>query len=197
MRELMNWCFRKSNALLTRTNEYEHLWRSAWEKIAAAIESFERGASKVVEFADAGFSLVTLAPEVFSPAVLILRAMPRPTPRSRVMQRQLFLIATPLKNGWAYRIDYPYYSWAETVVRPRVERHDFSELLTELNQLERERKGVWKLDNNEMTSAIKFLGSDGKLAASRLTPDEVAKIFQQRNSTSAKIRQLAFSSASV
>lgn len=165
--------------VLTRTNDYEHLWRAAWWRIAAAIESFERGTSRVTEYADSGLSLVTLAPEVFSAAGFDPERHAAPcTVISRYTKGSLFLIATPLKSGWAYRIDYPYYSWAETVVRPRIERHDFSQLLTELNQLESGRAGVWKLDNNEMTSAIKFVGSDGTLAASKLTPDEVTRVFQ-------------------
>jgi hypothetical protein len=162
--------------LLTRTDEYEPLWRSPWEKIAKALESFERGGSKVIEFADAGLSLVTLAPEVFSESGFNPTRHAAPyTAISHYAKGELFLITTPVKNGWVYRIDYPYYSWAETVVRPSIPRREFSELLTELNQHESERAGVWKLDNTEMTSAIKFLGSDGTLAASRLTPDEVAK----------------------
>jgi hypothetical protein len=80
-----------------------------------------------------------------------------------------------LNNGWAYRIDYPYYSWAETIVRPRIARRDFSRLLTELNQIERERAGEWKLDTNELASAVKFQAADGTLAASTLAPDEVVK----------------------
>lgn len=162
--------------LLTRIDEYEPLWRSAWEKIAKALESFERGGSKVIEFSDAGLSLVTLAPEVFSESGFNPTRHAAPyTAISHYAKGELFLITTPVKNGWVYRIDYPYYSWAETVVRPIIPRREFSELLTELNQHEPERAGVWKLDNTEMTSAIKFLGSDGTLAASKLTPDEVAK----------------------
>jgi uncharacterized protein DUF6687 len=161
--------------VLTRTDDYEHLWRAAWEKIAAAIESFERGASKVTEFADARLSLVTLAPEMFGPAGFDASLHSAPyTAISRYAKGSLFLIATPMKNGWAYRIDYPYYSWAETVVRPRIERRELSPLLIELNQLETS-EGEWKLDNNEMTSAIKFLGQGGMMTASMLAPDEVAK----------------------
>jgi hypothetical protein len=95
---------------------------------------------------------------------------------SRYAKGKLFLITTPLSNGWAYRIDYPYYSWAETVVRPRVPRRDFSQMLAALNELEPERAGAWKVDTSELASAIKFLGDDGTLAASRLAPDKVAKI---------------------
>jgi hypothetical protein len=163
--------------LLTRTNEYEHLWRSAWEKIATAMESFERGTSKVREFSDAGLSLVTLAPDVFSPSGFNPTRHAAPfTAISRYARGQLFLITTPLRDGWAYRIDYPYYSWAETIIRPHIRRRDFSQLLAELNEGERGKEGTWKLDNREMTSAIKFLGSDGTLAPSMLPPDEVAKI---------------------
>ena len=162
--------------VLTRTGDYEPLWRSAWDKIATAIESFERGASTVTEFGDAGVSLITLAPDIFSPAGFNPTRHTAPyTAISHYAKGRLFLITTPLKNGWAYRIDYPYYSWAETIVRPRIPRRDFSQLLTELNQLEGEREGAWKLDNSELASAIKFLGNDGKLAASTLAPDEVAK----------------------
>ena len=164
--------------VLTKTNDYEPLWRGAWGKIANAIESFERGDSKVTEFSDVGLSLVTLAPDVFGadgfdPA---RHAVPY-TAISRYAKGQLFLISTPLQNGWAHRIDYPYYSWAETIVRPRIPRRDFSHVLTDLNQLERGHDVSWKLDNGEMTSAIKFLGADGRPAPSMLAPDEVAKLF--------------------
>jgi hypothetical protein len=164
--------------LLTKTDEYESLWRGPWERIAMAIESFERGASQVTDIPDAGLSLVTLAPEVFGDGGFDPARHSAPyTAISRYAKGQLFLITTTLQKGWAYRIDYPYYSWAETVVRPRIPRRDFSQLLTELNQLEREDAGKWKLDDGEMTSAIKFLGADGALAASNLRPDDVARIF--------------------
>ncbi|HEV7797559.1 MAG TPA: DUF6687 family protein [Pyrinomonadaceae bacterium] len=170
--------------LLTKTDEYESLWRSAWEKIAKAMESFERGTSSVTEFVDARLSLVSLAPDVFSPSGFNPTRHAAPyTAISRYAKGELFLITTPVKNGWVYRIDYPYYSWAETIVRPRIPRRDFSGLLFELNQIDPEDEGVWKKDNNEMTSAIKFLGSDGTLAASMLTPDEVAKTIRAHSLT--------------
>jgi len=165
--------------VLTRIDDYEDLWRDAWDKIAKAVESFEVGSSHVTEFVDSGLSSITLAPEAFGPAGFDPARHAAPfTAISRYAKGSLFLIATPLKNGWAYRIDYPYYSWAETIVRPRVKRHDFAQLLTELNQLEPGLEGVWKMDNNEMTSVMKFLGSDEKLAASQLAPDDLAARFQ-------------------
>ena len=165
--------------VLTRTNEFEPLWRGAWDKIAQAIESFERGASTVTEFSEAGLSLITLAPDVFSPSGFNPTRHAAPyTAISRYAKGRLFLITTPFKNGWTYGIDYPYYSWAETVVRPRIQRRDFSQLLAELNRLEGNQAGTWKLDNSEMTSAVKFLGNDGTLVASTLAPDDVAKFIR-------------------
>lgn len=164
--------------LLTQPDNYESLWRPAWERIARAFESFERGTSGVTEFSDTGISLVTLAPEVFSSNGFNPTRHAAPyTAISRYAQGQLFIITTPLQNGWVYRIDYPYYSWAETIVRPRIPRRDFSTVLGELNRLEDGSEDSWKLDNAEMTSAIKFLDPNGRLAASRLLPDEVARIF--------------------
>lgn len=159
--------------ILTRIEDYEHLWREPWEKIATAMDSFAREASAIIEFPDVSLSLVNLAPDVFGPSGFDPAQHAAPyTVISQHAKGRLLLIATPLKDGWAYRIDYPYYSWAETVVRPRIERLDFSELLDQLNH--EKKRGTWKLDNREMTSAIKFLDAEGKLAASSLRPDEVA-----------------------
>jgi len=164
--------------LLTKTDEYESLWRDDWDRIALAIESFERGSSRVTEFTETGLSWVLLAPDVFSSSGFnpTRHAAPQ-TAISRYARGRLLLITTPLANGWAYRVDYPYYSWAETVVRPRVPRRDFSQILNELNQLERGREGEWKLDNSELSSAIKFRADDGTLTGSMQKPDQVAKIF--------------------
>lgn len=166
--------------LLTRTDEYEPLWRSAWDQIAKAIESFERGASTVTEFGEAGVSLVTLAPDVFSPSGFNPTRHAAPyTAISHYAKGRLFLITTPLRDGWSYRIDYPYYSWAETIVRPRIERRDFSPLLFRLNQIEGEKEGVWKADSSELASAFKFLSKHGNLAASTLAPDDVAQAIRE------------------
>jgi hypothetical protein len=159
--------------ILTRTDDYEKLWREPWERIATAIESFERGSSEVNELPN-GLSLITLAPDVFVPAGFDPKRDVAPfTAISRYAKGKLFLIATPLNGGWAYRIDYPYYSWAETVVRPKIARHDFNDCLLQLNELEK-GPGEWTVDKGELSSAVKFLGIDEKLAPSRLQPDQVA-----------------------
>jgi hypothetical protein len=164
--------------VLTRTNDYEPLWRTAWERIATAIESFERGASTVEEFPDAKLSMITLAPEVFSPSGFNPTRHAAPyTAISRYARGHIFLIATPVTGGWVYRIDYPYYSWAETIVRPHIARHDLNPLVNQLKRFEK-REGRWQLDTREMTSAVKFVAADGTPGTSMIAPDEVAKILR-------------------
>ena len=161
--------------VLTHTNEYESLWRDAWNRIAVALESFANGSSGVDEDSEARLSIVTLAPEIFGPSGFqpALHAAPF-TAISHQAHGELFLIATPLDEGWAYRIDYPYYSWAETIMRPRIERRDFTQLVTHLNESDQSAKGHWRVDTSELASAIKFSDANGKLTESKLTPDIVA-----------------------
>jgi len=162
--------------LITNINDYEDLWRDGWESIAKAIESFESGSSQVKEFTENDLSLVTLAPQIFSGSRFNPTRHSAPyTAISRYARAKLFVIAIPNSGGWFYRIDYPYYSWAETIVRPHVQRRDFTEVLRRLSESER-NPGNWKLDSREMTSAVKFLDESGSLATSSQSPDEVANI---------------------
>jgi hypothetical protein len=161
--------------VITDTNAFEELWRESWTRIKAALDSFAKGASRVEEDTNARLSVVTLAPEVFGADGFDPYHHSAPfTAISHHARGELFLIATPLNHGWAYRIDYPYYSWAETVVRPAIARRDFSGLVSRLNELEKSTNGSWQIDSSELSSAIKFRDGSGKLAASKLTPDAVA-----------------------
>ena len=174
--------------LLTNINNYESLWREGWNSVTAAIESFEQGRSRVTEYSDAKISLITLAPELFDGSGFSPTRHAAPyTAISKFARGQLFLIAIPTSGGWFYRVDYPYYSWAETVVRPRVERRDLSGALQLLNDRESNREGRWQPDNHEMTSAVKFLDNAGTLAASRLEPNVVAEILQNSFARAATI----------
>ncbi len=169
--------------LLTNVNNYEPLWRDGWKRIADALESFDRGTSDVIEYADSKVSLITLAPELFDGGGFSPTRHAAPyTAISKFARGELFLIGIPTPGGWFYRLDYPYYSWAETVVRPRVDRRDLTSALQALNEQETNSEGRWKVDHLEMTSAAKFLGNQGTLAASKLSPDEVAKVFQTSTS---------------
>ncbi|MGZ8842249.1 MAG: DUF6687 family protein [Pyrinomonadaceae bacterium] len=161
--------------VIAHTNKYEPLWRESWRRIETALDSFAKGASRVEEIGDAKISLVTLAPEVFGASGFDPTRHAAPfTAISHHAHGDLFLIATPLESGWAYRLDYAYYSWAVTVVRPKIERRDLSGLMNQLNDLEGNPSAKWELDSSELASAAKFSDERGKLAASRLEPDAVA-----------------------
>ena len=164
--------------VLTNINNYESLWLDGWKKIVEALESFDRGSSTVTEFSETKVSLVTLSPEIFSGEGFNPTRHSAPyTAISKFARGELFVIAIPSEHGWFYRIDYPYYSWAETVVRPKIERRDLSNILRTLNDKERNRDGVWQADSREMTSAAKYLNEKKNLTGSTLTPDDVIEAF--------------------
>ena len=162
-------------SVIRRTGDYEELWRESWTRIETALDSFAKGESQVEEDNRARLSIVTLAPQVFGAMGFDRYHHSAPfTAISHHARGELFLIATPLNDGWAYRIDYPYYSWAETLVRPPVPRRDFTPLVKQLNELDESSGGRWETDSSELSSAIKFRDEAGKLAPSRLTPEVLA-----------------------
>ena len=165
--------------VITDTNAFEELWRESWTRIEAALNSFAKGESRVDEDTNAGLSVVTLSPGVFGAKGFDPYRHAAPfTAISHEARGDLFLIATPLGEGWAYRIDYPYYSWAETVVRPQIARRDFSALVRQFNELDQSAAGRWEIDDSELASAIKFRDQSGKLGASKLAPDTVAGLLR-------------------
>jgi len=162
--------------VLTRTDDYEFLWRDVWQRIEGAMNSFERGSSTVEEFLDEKLSLILLAPDIYSSSGFKPTKHGAPfTAITRYAHGELFLIARPVGNGWNYRVDFPYYSWAETVTRPTIIRRDFSGLVARLNQLDSLREGTWKVDKSELASAIKFTAEDGGPGRSSLSPATVAE----------------------
>ena len=168
----------KLEHLLTNINDYEALWLAGWKKIVDALESFDRGSSTVTEFNDSKLSLVMLDPEIFSGSGFNPTRHSAPyTAISKFVHGELFVIAIPSSDGWFYRIDYPYYSWAETVVRPMIKRRDLTNALQTLNSKEGNRNGRWQPDNSEMTSAAKFMDAEQTLTPSHLKPEEVVDAF--------------------
>jgi hypothetical protein len=165
----------KVEHVLTHTSFYESLWRDSWARVERALDSFAKGESRVDEAPDARVSIVTLAPAVFGPTGFEPSRDAAPfTAISRHAHGELFLIATPYDHGWTYRIDYPYYSWAETVVRPKIPRRDLTALMARLNELETNAMGTWQTDSSELASAGKFVDRNGLLAASSLEPEVTA-----------------------
>jgi uncharacterized protein YqkB len=166
----------KVEHVLTHTDFYEALWREPWRRIEVALDSFAKGESRVEEDLVNKISLVTLGPAVFGPAGFDPAAHAAPFAAiSHHAHGNLFVIATPLNDGWAFRVDYPYYTWAETVVRPSIPRPDLSAAITALNEIENSETGRWLIDSRELASAIKFSDLNNQLTASRIAPDAVAR----------------------
>lgn len=177
----------KVEHVLTHTSFYESLWRESWARVERALNSFAKGDSRVDEYGDNKLSLVTLASVVFGPTGFEPSRDSAPfTAISHHARGELFLIATPFNGGWAYRIDYPYYSWAETAVRPKIERRDLTALMSRLNERETNDSAVWQTDSSELASAAKFVDRNGILAASRLEPDIVASELRTTSLTGAQ-----------
>jgi len=166
----------KVEHVLTHTDFYESLWREPWKRIEVALDSFARGESRVDEDLVNKISLVTLAPAIFGPRGFDPAAHAAPFAAiSHHARGNLFVIATPLSDGWAYRVDYPYYSWAETVIRPSIPRPDLSDAITALNEIENSETDRWVVDSSELASAIKFSDVNNQLTASRIAPEAVAR----------------------
>ena len=168
--------FPEVERLLRNVNAYEPLWRDGWKAVADALESFESGRSQVREYQESKISVVTLATDIFHGGGFSPTKHSAPfTAISKYAHGELFLIGIPADSGWFYRLDYPYYSWAETVVRPSITRRDLTNSLAALHEKEPNGNGQWAMDNREMTSAVKFLDESGSLAVSRLEPDQVVE----------------------
>jgi uncharacterized protein YqkB len=166
----------KVEHVLTHTDFYESLWREPWRRIEVALDSFAKGESRVDEDLMNKISLVTLAPAVFGPSGFDPAAHAAPFAAiSHHAHGNLFVIATPLNDGWAYRVDYPYYSWAETIVRPSIPRPDLGAAINALNESESNETGRWVIDSSELASAIKFSDVNNQLTASKVAPDQVAR----------------------
>jgi hypothetical protein len=172
--------------VISDVNGYEQFWHGEWVRIEAWLNSFESGASRVVEHPETGLSVVTLEGNLFGQSAFTpTRHIAPYTAIAHNARGSLFLIAAPMGSGWSYRIDYPYYSWAETVVRPRVVRRDLSGLVEELNELERESSGQqkptgqWIVDGTELSSAVKFRDEEGSLAVSTLDPARLTSALDQ------------------
>lgn len=162
--------------VIRHTGLYENLWRASWKRIETALGSFAKGESRIDEDHEAKLSTVMLASNIFGPAGFNPAEHAAPfTAISHHARGELYLIVTPVNGDWTYRIDYPYYSWAETVVRPPIPRRDFTTVIERLNELEPSQRGRWRIDDSELASAIKFSDSTNRLASSQLAPDKVVE----------------------
>lgn len=144
--------------LVAGPDRFEPLWRDRLAAIDAAMEGFAAGRSRVAE--DAGHLLS---------AVLLEPGVPLEAARHAISHHargRVYLIAWPAEGGgWRYRVDWPYWSWAETVDRPRIDRVDLEPAAARLRALD--QAGGWEVERGHLGDALAS-------ASSRALPDAVA-----------------------
>ncbi|HEU5059305.1 MAG TPA: DUF6687 family protein [Kofleriaceae bacterium] len=144
--------------LVAAPDRFEPLWRDGLAAIDRAMDGFAAGRSRVDE-----------DPAHLVSAVQLERGVPLEAARHAISHHasgRLYLIASELAGGgWSYRIDWPYWSWAETVDRPRIERVDLEPLAARLRALD--PGGTWRLQRGHISDSLEAAGS-------RARPEEVA-----------------------
>jgi len=141
--------------LLAAPDRFEPLWRDAVARVDAVMDSFASGRSRVEE--NGPLSSVLLAAEVDEAASRYAI--------SHHARGRVYLIASEAEGGWSFRVEWPYWSWAETVDRPRVTRVDLAPLSERLAALD--PSGLWRLVQSDLSPGLRGAGS-------RLEPGEVA-----------------------
>ncbi len=144
--------------LLAEPDRFEPLWRDGLAAIDAAMEGFAAGRSRVEE-----------DPEHLVSAIHLDRAAALDAARHAISHHasgRLYLIASEAADGrWSYRVDWPYWSWAETVDRPLIRRIDLEPVAARLRALDPDAS--WRVERSEISPGLRAAGS-------RARPDRVA-----------------------
>lgn len=144
--------------LLAVPDRFEPLWREPLAAIDAAMEGFAAGRSRVDEDAGGRVSSIQL-----ERGVSLEAARPAISHHAR---GGIYLVAREEDGGtWRYRVDWPYWSWAETVDRPRIDAIDLAPAAARLAAID--PAGGWQVESGHLADAIRS-------GRSRARPDEVA-----------------------
>ena len=144
--------------LLADPDRFEPLWRDALAAIDVVMEGFASGRSRVDE--DPAHLVSSIQLDGAAPLEAARHAI------SHHARGRLYLIASEAEGGgWRYRVDWPYWSWAETVDRPRVETVDLETAAARLRAIDPD--GAWRVQRGHLADALES-------ARSRARPDAVA-----------------------
>ena len=144
--------------LLARPDRFEPLWRDRLSAIDRAMESFAAGRSPIDEDADRLVSAIQLVGEGDIEATR--HAI------SHHARGRLYLVARQAGDGgWSYRVEWPYWSWAETVDRPRIQRIDLGPVARRLGELD--PTAAWRVEESEISPGL-------RCAETRIAPEAVA-----------------------
>ena len=147
---------------------YAALWEDELAWWEASRDALRSGALRLTELAPARLTVAEWDEE------------PHPAVLDGAMGGDLALLVIEGDEGFHYRADWRYYSWAETVSpqRPPVRTVDLEKLCLPLNSLETNRRGRWMhagYQGQGMTEALRFTNLLGEELESHLQPTEVVQ----------------------
>jgi hypothetical protein len=149
---------------------HKSLWEGALNQLHKNFDAFKAKEFSVKELWDDWLSVVE---GPFSP---------HPMAVDRFCQGRVFLLSNPGPEGKGrtFGVDYAYWSWADTVVRVKVNWADFAPLAQALNAKDQgtgQWLTAWKGQGD--TSVLRYATPEGGPAGSTLTTDEVTEAVRQ------------------
>ncbi|HET6370613.1 MAG TPA: DUF6687 family protein, partial [Nitrospiria bacterium] len=153
--------------LFHKKADYENLWRKRFDEIIHSFSLFEKGIVMLEEYDEERLS------------VIVDERRPAREAIDRYCQGDLYLVVQDRETetgGFYYELEYRYYSWADTVVRPKINPIPMEELALQLNRREGNRAGNWRAGhhaNQALTSVLTFVDPEGGELPSTLHPEEV------------------------
>ncbi len=153
--------------IFRKKDQYRPFWEPPFEKILHTMSLFEKGVIGVEEYEEERLSVV------------IDEKKPARQAIDHYCQGDLFLTIEDRERragGYAYTLEYRYYSWADTVTRPPIKKIPMKNLAETLNKKEKETEGLWMTENFEgqgLTTVLKYTDKTGKDLYSRIHPETV------------------------
>ncbi len=152
--------------LLSNPQNHRPLWQEEHKKILTSFEAFEKGDIILKEFPQERLSVV------------VCKNRPSEYAIDRYCQGDLYLIAQVQPEGFCYDLEYRYYSWAETVTRPKLHHIPMERLASRLNVYDGRALGRWMsqgYQGQSLTSVLKYTNLQGESLPSRFPFENVAE----------------------
>ncbi|HEX9757673.1 MAG TPA: DUF6687 family protein [Nitrospiria bacterium] len=153
--------------LLSNLSAYEKFWLSEYIKIENSFEQFEKGEVLRKEFPKESLT------------VLVCGKRPSKYAIDHHCQGNLFLIVQIHSEGFCYDLEYRYYSWAETITRPKIPQVPMEQLASRLNVYDGRGLGRWMsqgFQGGSLTTALKYTNPEGDSLPSRFPYENVAQM---------------------
>ena len=153
-------------SLLSNPSAYKKLWLAEYKEIENSFEQFEKGEVLRKEFPNEDLT------------VLVCQKRPSKYAINHHCQGSLFLIVQIHSEGFCYDLEYRYYSWADTITRPKIFKVPMEPLASRLNVYDGRGLGRWMsqgFQGNALTTVLKYTNPQGDSLPSRFPYENVAQ----------------------